>query len=70
MIKSKDSDELRNNMLDVTKNYINDDLNCDIDDCEVTFIANDFSELYSILNNNFKEIINFLEDNIDEIDTT
>jgi DNA-directed RNA polymerase beta subunit len=70
MIKSKDSDELRNNMLDVTKNYINDDLNCDIDDCEVTFIANDFSELYSILNNNFKEIINFLEDHIDDIDTT
>ena len=70
MIKSKDSDELRNNMLDVTKNYINDDLNCDIDDCEVTFIANDFSELYSILNNNFNEIINFLEDHIDDIDTT
>ena len=70
MIKSKGNDELRENMLAVTKNYINDDLYCDIDDCEVTFIANDFSELYSILDNNFKEIINFLEDNIDEIDTT
>ena len=70
MIKSKGNDELRDNMLAVTKNYIKDDLQCEVDDCEVTFIANDFSELYSILDNDFKEIINFLEDNIDEIDTT
>ena len=70
MIKSKDSEELRHNMLEVSKKYINDDLTCDIDDCELSFITNDFYELYEIIEDGFKEILNFLEDHIDGIDTT
>lgn len=69
MVKSKDSDELRENMFAVSKNYINDDLSCDVDDCKLSFIANDFYELYDIIDEGFKEVLNFLEDHIDGIDT-
>ena len=70
MIKSKDSDELCKNMLDVSKNYIEDDLKQDIDDCKISFIANDFYTLYEIIDDGFREVLNFLEDHIDGIDTT